>query len=243
MDVHRTPHGSRLRLYALFYSAPPKNLRSHSRMLSWPCKQTSGLSLRSAPRSTEIPCHTNGSPYLSEPRNCSAHAVLRPLRGAGTRASRDYGSLVACRASFVGRWIASRRGYEGIPRRRVDLRSARRARAHRAADGVLRGGAVGVVAEPLLSGYFLRAEGGSPLTPTPLPQRGEGLLFVADRANAGRAPVGSRYRSRGFAAFADGALAAAVALPSGWHALAVRFVERGTGRATALFPVGIVRVG
>ena len=83
-----------------------------------------------------------------------------------------------------------------------------------------------------------------------------GVLFVADRANgagivtelltqplanAGRTPVGGKYRSRSFVAFGP-APEAAVPLPAGWHACAVRFVERATGRATALFPCGVVRV-
>ena len=135
--------------------------------------------------------------------------------------------------------------------------------------GFFAGDAAGVVAEPLPSGRGRggvesevrsreREEGEStPTLPSPKGE-GSGVLFVADRANApgivtellsqplanaGRTPVGSKYRSRGFAAFADGALEAAVALPSGWHALAVRFVERATGRATGLFPIGIVRAG
>ena len=124
--------------------------------------------------------------------------------------------------------------------------------------GFFAGDAVGVRAEPLPSEESLRAEDGSPLTlPSPKGE-GSGILFVADRANApgvvtellsqplanaGRAPVGSRYRSRGFVHFASETLAVPVGLPLGWHAVAVRFVERGTGRATGLFPIGIVRVG
>ena len=86
----------------------------------------------------------------------------------------------------------------------------------------------------------------------------EGVLFSANRPNApgvvtetlvqrlasvGRAPVADRYVSRGFVAFEEGALEAVVPCLPGWAACAVRFVDAGTGEATATFPLGIVGVG
>ena len=82
-------------------------------------------------------------------------------------------------------------------------------------------------------------------------------IFVSDRANsegvvtelasqplksASRLPGAGKYVARGFVSFEDGALEAAIPLRKGAHALAVRFVERATGRATATFPLGIVVV-
>ena len=130
-----------------------------------------------------------------------------------------------------------------------------------AGDGV----GVTVSGSPSSDGSFGRGGPGErsgtlpPLPQPPLQDEplGEGALFTADRANApgivtelltqslanaGRTPVGSKYRSRGFVAFGS-ELERTVDLPAGWHACAVRFVERATGRATGLFPCGIVRVG
>ena len=82
--------------------------------------------------------------------------------------------------------------------------------------------------------------------------------FVSDRANAEgvvtelasqplrsatRLPEAGKYAARGFVAFGNEGLEAAIPLRKGAHALAVRFVERATGRATATFPLGIVVVG
>lgn len=101
----------------------------------------------------------------------------------------------------------------------------------------------------------------SPRPPLPNEPSGEGesgIRFLANRPNApgvvtelllqrlasvGRAPVGTKYRSQGFVAFAEGALAADVACPAGWVACAYRFVVATTGQASALFPCGIVRAG
>ena len=101
-------------------------------------------------------------------------------------------------------------------------------------------------------------DGSTPTLPSPSGEgEASGVVFAADRANgagivtelltqplanAGRTPVGGRYRSRAFVAFESTRLEATVALLPGWHACAVRFVERATGRCTALFPCGVVRV-
>ena len=85
-----------------------------------------------------------------------------------------------------------------------------------------------------------------------------GILFAADRANsegvvtemltqplagAARLPRTGAYASRGFVAFAAGGLEATVARRPGAHACAARFVDRETGQATDLVPLGIVTVG
>ena len=66
-------------------------------------------------------------------------------------------------------------------------------------------------------------------------------LLLQPLASAHRRTYAERYRTRAFAAFAQGALTTTVPCPNGWTAAAVRFVEAATGRATALVELGVVQ--
>ena len=102
----------------------------------------------------------------------------------------------------------------------------------------------------------------TPLTPTPLPRRGEGAgvpgmafeasgpnsagvvteLLTQPLARASRKPRAKEYTSRGFVAFAGGSRAVAVPCAVGAWACAFRFVRWDTGQETALVPLGTVVV-
>ena len=86
---------------------------------------------------------------------------------------------------------------------------------------------------------------------------GGGVVFTADQPNAtgvvtelllqplrsgGRTPRPKAYASASFVAFAEGELAATLAVAPGWYACAYRFVREATGQETALAPCGVVRV-
>ena len=117
-------------------------------------------------------------------------------------------------------------------------------------EGWFGGDAVRVAGEPLSPQ--------PPLQDEPLGEGESGVLFRAARANApgvltdlmaqrlvsgGRTPRPKAYASQRFVAFAEGSLEAAIPCPPGWYACAYRFVEADSGRATDVFPCGIVGVG
>ena len=100
------------------------------------------------------------------------------------------------------------------------------------------------------------ASGSLPLTPSLASERGGILTFSASTANAPgvvtelltqrlanvrRTPT-AQYKSAGFVAFVQGSLSADVPVEAGTYACAARFVERATGRATGLTPLGVVTV-
>ena len=58
-----------------------------------------------------------------------------------------------------------------------------------------------------------------------------------------RTPVGDRYRSAGFTAFAAGALTASIPCKRGAVAVGVRFVREDTGQETGVVELGVLEVG
>ena len=66
-------------------------------------------------------------------------------------------------------------------------------------------------------------------------------LLVQRLANVRRTPTG-QYKSMSFVGFVAGDLSADVPVEAGTYACACRFVERLTGRATGLTPLGVVTV-
>lgn len=59
-----------------------------------------------------------------------------------------------------------------------------------------------------------------------------------------RTPQPDKYRTQGFAAFTADSLTWETAVPAGWYAAAVRFVQARTGQESALIPLaGILQAG
>lgn len=67
-------------------------------------------------------------------------------------------------------------------------------------------------------------------------------LLVQPLKGKNRKPGARGYVSKGFVAFAAGALSSTVTVPSGYYACAFRFVSTTTGQATALTPLATVTV-
>ena len=110
------------------------------------------------------------------------------------------------------------------------------------------------------AGSETAAEDDGPLTPTPLPRRGEGPsvvftclvpnspgvateLLVQSLPSPGRKGSADKYRSRGFVEFAEAGQTVEVPLPLGTSMVAVRFVEIASGQASGIVPLGRVTVG
>ena len=141
-------------------------------------------------------------------------------------------------------------GEDSLPlERRVRREEARKEEKHEVERRSSSGGRGGV-------------ENDGPLTPTPLPQRGEGLevpvltflasganapgvlteIMVEKLANVRRKPTGV-YKSRGFVAFSEDRREFDLPVEAGVYACATRFVARETGEAKAIRALGVVTVG
>ena len=59
-------------------------------------------------------------------------------------------------------------------------------------------------------------------------------LLLQALKSKNRTPTAKAYRTRGFVAYAAGALTSTVTTPAGWYVPAYRFVNTATGQATAL---------
>lgn len=94
------------------------------------------------------------------------------------------------------------------------------------------GDGIRVVAAP--QGSALRFEAGAPNAPGVVTE-----LVVQPLKSRLRTPDPKKYRTRGFVAFAPGALSCEIPLPRGAFAAGVRFVEAATGRETAALPLGV----
>ena len=66
-------------------------------------------------------------------------------------------------------------------------------------------------------------------------------LLLQPLKSRNRTPQPKGYRSKGFVAFAAGALNSNVMTPAGWYYAAYRFVNSTTGQVTALVPLGYVQ--
>ena len=67
-------------------------------------------------------------------------------------------------------------------------------------------------------------------------------LLVQELRTAATDPALRGYRNAAFVQFAPGSLSAAVPSAPGWHATAVRFVNRTTGQTSAVVELAVVRV-
>ena len=66
-------------------------------------------------------------------------------------------------------------------------------------------------------------------------------LLLQPLKSRNRTPQPKGYRSKGFIAFAAGALTATTFVPAGWYYAAYRFVNASTGQVTAAVPLGYVQ--